>query len=87
MNAWNGRVEEKLNKWYNWGGRVLTADPILEVGISKYSVSFWLEIFKPSPLALKMNHKVENCLSAGIQFLLLEIKTLPACAGDLFYSS
>ena len=81
-------MEEKLNKWYNWGGRVLTADPILEVGISKYSVSFWLEIFKPSPLALKMNHKVENCLSAGIQFLLLEIKTLPACAGDdLFYSS
>ena len=34
-----------------------------------------------------MNQKVENCLSAGLQFLLLEIKTLPACAGDLFYSS
>ena len=46
MNARNGRVEEKLNKWCNWGGRVLTADPILEVGISKYSVSFWLEHFQ-----------------------------------------
>ena len=34
-----------------------------------------------------MNHKVENCLSAGLQFLLLEIKTLPTCAGDLLYSS
>ena len=34
-----------------------------------------------------MNHKVENCLSAGLQFLILEIKTLPAWAGDLFYSS
>ena len=34
-----------------------------------------------------MSYKVENCLSAGIQFLLLEIKTLPTCAGDLFYSS
>lgn len=34
-----------------------------------------------------MNHKVENCLSAGLQFLLLEIKKLPVCAGDLFYSS
>ena len=34
-----------------------------------------------------MNHKVENCLSARIKFLIFEIKTLPACAGDLFYSS
>ena len=39
-------MEEKLNKWCNWGGRVLTADPILEAGISKYSVSFWLEHFQ-----------------------------------------
>ena len=80
-------MEEKWNKWCNWGGGVLTADPILEAGISKYSVSFSLEHFQTQSPGFEINQKVENCLSAGLQFLLLEIKTLPACAGDLFYSS
>ena len=75
-------MEEKLNKWCTGGGRVLTADPILEAGISKYSVSFWLEHFQTQFPGFENERQGRKR-----QFLLLKVKTLPGCAGDLFYCS
>ena len=75
-------MEEKLNKWCTAEGRVLTADPILDAGISKYSVSFWLEHFQTQSSGFENERQGRKR-----QFLLLKVKKLPACAGDLFYSS
>ena len=45
-------------------------------------LSFWLEHFQTQSSGFENERQGRKR-----QFLLLKVKTLPACAGDLFYSS